>query len=117
MPVIRAESPDDIEEPAIGAGCFRGVSFGGDARPDEEDIAGIIRLDLVPAEADLAIGAIIREQLEPARPTLRIDGAEDAPALCYVQGIERQKVMLPARAGASTRVSHLPLTSQSARVP
>ena len=26
---------------------------------------------------------------------LRVDGVEDAPALCYVQGIERQKVMLP----------------------
>ncbi|MEN9535227.1 MAG: hypothetical protein RIR37_500 [Verrucomicrobiota bacterium] len=26
---------------------------------------------------------------------LRVDGAEDAAALCYIQGIERQKVMLP----------------------
>ena len=26
---------------------------------------------------------------------LRVDGTEDTPALCYVQGIERQKVMLP----------------------
>jgi hypothetical protein len=26
---------------------------------------------------------------------LRVDGVEDAPALCYVQGIERQKVILP----------------------